>query len=97
MNLPLPVTTVTMIALPGAEMKSLSGVTSDESVTEKGDQGKGDGVVSHLSKNMLVISGGEGYIDFRIGNANNISELSAELSAVPRSNDESFLSSFMIL
>ena len=68
MNLPLPVTTVPMIALPGAEMKSLSGVTSDESVTEKGDQGKGDGVVSHLSKNMLVISGGEGYIDFRIGN-----------------------------
>ena len=74
-------------------MKSLSGVTSEESVTEKADQGKGDGVVSPLTKNMLVISGGEGYIDFRIGNADNI----CELSAVPRSNDESFLSSFMML
>ena len=52
-------------------MASLSGVSSDESATEKGDQGKGDGTAPQLSKNMLVISGGEGYIDFRIGNANN--------------------------
>ncbi|KAI0212255.1 C-Jun-amino-terminal kinase-interacting protein 4 [Lamellibrachia satsuma] len=55
------------VVVPGAQMASLSGVSSDESATEKGDQGKGDGTGPQLSKNMLVISGGEGYIDFRIG------------------------------
>ena len=58
----------------GAPIKSLSGVTADksgDSPTEKTDQGKGDGLVTQLNKTMLVISGGEGYIDFRLGNGNN--------------------------
>ena len=60
-----------MLTVLGAPIKSLSGVGADrtgESPTEKTDQGKGDGVVTQLNKTMLVISGGEGYIDFRLGN-----------------------------
>lgn len=55
----------------GLPTKGVSGVgasaTASGGAKEKdpGDGRMGD--VSNLSKNLLVISGGEGYVDFRLG------------------------------
>ena len=54
------------LCFSGAPSKGLSGVTAESGDTQdKGDDPK----LTPASpvKNMLVLSGGEGYIDFRIG------------------------------
>lgn len=50
----------------GLPTKGVSGMGASANASG-GAKEKDPGDVSNLSKNLLVISGGEGYVDFRLG------------------------------